>query len=798
MSRRLRQFGHWLFRRHWRVTLGVIAMLLLAYAFCLPHPLFRTPYSTVLEDRQGELLGARIAADGQWRFPALDSVPVKFREAILEFEDRRFYQHPGVDPLAIGRALMQNLEAGAVVSGGSTLTMQVIRLARGDRPRNLWHKLIEAIMATRLEWSYAKEEILVLYASHAPFGGNVVGLEAATWRYFAKPPALLSWSEAATLAVLPNSPALIHPGRNREALLAKRNRLLRRLHRSGKIDTLSLELALAEALPETPHPLPRTAPHLLDRAFAQKGGAARYRSTLDQRLQQQVNSILQRHRQQLRHNGIHNIAALIVEVESGAVRAYAGNAPGAGKDHAGAVDIITAPRSTGSILKPFLYALMLQEGQLLPQMLTPDVPSTIHGFRPENFNKSFSGVVPARQALSRSLNVPMVHLLRDYGLEKFHHHLRQLGLSTITQPPDHYGLTLILGGAEASLWDLAGVYASMARTLGHYYPFDGEYDPVDFRQADYLINDQVAPSLQEKRSDNPVQLAAAPIWFTFEAMQQLERPGSEGSWEYFSSSRQLAWKTGTSYGFRDAWAIGITPTHVIAVWVGNADGEGRPGLVGVRAAAPVLFDLADLLPATPWFDPPYDEMRRLAICRQSGFRALPICPADTVWAPRNGTKVAGCPFHRLVHLDDSGSYQVDADCEAPGDIRHEPWFILPPLQEFYYRRHEPSYRSLPPVRPDCRETTSQPGSPMQLIYPRYPTRILVPTDLDGVTQRTVFTVAHRLPETTIYWHLDNQFMGSTQTFHEMELHPPVGRHRLTLVDERGHRLEREFEIIIRE
>lgn len=796
MRRNVRQLFTALIRRYPRRSAGVLLLLGLGYMFSLPHPLFREPFSLVLEDRQGELLGARIAIDGQWRFPPPDSVPDRFATALIEFEDHRFYFHPGVDPLAIGRALLQNLRNGHVVSGGSTLTMQVIRLARGDRRRSLGQKMIEAILATRLELGCSKKKILTLYAAHAPFGGNVVGLEAAAWRYFGKSPALLSWGEAALLAVLPNSPALIHPGRNRDELLAKRNRLLDRLLDRHVLDTLDWELARAEALPDQPHPLPRLAPQLLDRIARQSPsgrGPSRFRSTLDLTLQRQAERIVDRHQQTLQFNKIHNLAALVLDVENNETLTYVGNAPGAGADHAGDVDIITAPRSTGSILKPFLYAALLQEGQLLPTSLVPDVPSTIHGFRPENFNQQYDGAVPARQALSRSLNVPMVYMLQDYGLEKFHFTLRHLGFSTITRPPDHYGLTLILGGAEATLWDIANAYAGMSRVLDHFYPYNSRYDAQDFRPASFLSATPTAPGALQR---DATHISAGAAWFTFEAMQQLERPDSEGQWEQFSSSRRLAWKTGTSFGFRDAWAVGVTPRYVVAVWAGNADGEGRPGLIGVQAAAPVLFDLIDLLPAGDWFAPPYDDMIRLPICRQSGYRALPICPVDTVWAPRAGERVRGCPYHRMVHLSADGQWQVNSSCALPADIRHEPWFVLPALQEHYYRTRQPSYRPLPPFHPDCRPPENDDNSsPMQLIYPRQLTRIFVPVDLDGQLQRTIFSVAHRRPNTTIYWHLDQEYLGATQTFHQMELQPRPGKHLLTLVDEEGNRLEQWFEIV---
>ncbi len=754
----------------------------------------------VLEDREGNLLGAKIATDGQWRFPKQDTIPAKFAKAIIEFEDRRFYSHPGVDILSLGRAMLQNMRSGRIVSGGSTLTMQVMRMARRNRPRNLWNKLLETIMATRLELTYSKEEVLALYAANAPFGGNVVGLEAATWRYFAKSPALLSWGEAAMLAVLPNSPALIHPGRNRDALTEKRNRLLNRLLENGTLDSLSWELALSEPLPDEPHPLPRLAPHLLERAqlellSGREKKQSRIRSTVSLGLQQQLNEIISRRGTRLAGNGIYNMAALVIDIESGEVLAYVGNRPDAGEEHSEAVDIIPAPRSTGSILKPFLYASALQEGTILPNSLLSDVPTLLSGYRPENYYDKYDGAVSARRALIRSLNVPMVYLLQDYGLEKFHFQLNKLGFSTINKPPEHYGLPLILGGAEANLWDLTSTYAAMSRTLNHFYNYSGEYDPEDFQKAHYTLSDNQTQSEQKELRREPPFLSAASIWYTFDAMQELERPNGQGNWEHFESSRRLAWKTGTSFGFRDAWAIGVNPQYAVGVWVGNADGEGRPGLIGVQAAAPVLFDIFNRLETDgSWFNPPYDEMVQIPVCQWSGYRALDICPADTLWVPKGGLHNQACPYHQVVHLDATEQWQVNSSCVTPNAMRHVPWFVLPPLEEYYFKSKQPDYRPLPPFRADCTQSLAE-GSSMQLIYPKHPTQIYVPIDLDGEASRTVFAIAHRNPEATVYWHIDDEYIGSTQSFHSMQLNPPPGKHLLTLVDEDGQRLVQNFEII---
>lgn len=793
-----RKLYHFLFKKQPKLTALAALLLLVAYIFCLPRPLFDRPTCMVLEAGNGDLLGAKITSDGQWRFPAIPEVPEKFEKALLEFEDRRFYSHPGIDPIGLGRALVQNIRNGRVVSGGSTLSMQVIRLSRPGKPRSVWQKGVEMIKATRLELGYSKKEILQFYATHAPFGGNVVGLETASWRYFGKQPHLLSWAEAAMLAVLPNSPALIHPGRNREALLLKRNRLLDRLLEAGHIDATTCELAKEEPLPEAPLPLPQLAPHLLERAYQEvvlpnPEQQSRVRTSLQLPLQQQVKDVVKRHQQLLQYNEIYNSAAIVIEVETGKVLAYVGNAPEAGEAHGEAVDVIPAPRSTGSILKPLLYALALQEGEILPESLIPDVPTQLAGYRPENFNEKFDGVVTAKRSLIRSLNVPIVHLLQRYGLEKFHYHLKKVGFTTINQPPSYYGLPLALGGAEATLWDLSSVYASMARTLKHHYELDGQYNRHDFRQASYL-NDYIPPEAQ-LQAEAPY-LSADALWFTVEAIRQLERPSSEGEWQVFRSSQKIAWKTGTSFGFRDAWAVGLNPQYVVGVWVGNADGEGRPGLVGVQAAAPLLFDVFDLLQTDEsWFRPPYDAMRQATVCKATGYRPLPFCPKDTIWMPENGIKVAPCPYHQMVHLDQTESWRVRSDCYPTDQMLHQSRMVLPPIEAFYYRTKNQTYQPLPPLHPDCEKQQEDDMQPMELIYPKFATKIYVPIDLDGQYSKTIFTVAHRQAERTIYWHLDAQYLGATQHFHSMELQPAAGKHQLTLVDEKGNRLERWFEII---
>ena len=776
-----------------RIILIAIPVLtgLILYTFSLPRNLFPAPTSTIIEDRDSNLIGARIAEDGQWRFPALTTLPEKYRICLIQYEDRHFFRHPGVNPVSLVRALIQNSRAGKIVSGGSTITMQVIRLSRKGKPRNIRQKLIEIILATRLELRNSKEEILKLYSSHAPFGGNVVGLEAAAWRYYGRSPSDLSWAETAALTVLPNAPSLIYPGKNEKIFLLKRNRLLMNICRKGYIDSITCALSMKEPLPSAPAPLPSVARHLLERAVTAKPGK-RMVTTLDAMLQQRVAGIIDQHYKSFVSNGIHNAAALVVEVESGNVLAYAGNTGSdADTEHGTEVDIITSRRSTGSILKPLLYAAMLDEGEILPGTLVPDIPTFYSGFTPKNFSLTYDGAVPAKRSLARSLNIPSVRMLQQFGIPRFHRLLEKSGLTTIDRSPGHYGLSLILGGAESTLWELTGLYASLSRILLRYNQ-SAHYRMEDIREPSFLLGGSSMKT--PKDLSEPPLLSAAAIWLTYEALIEVNRPDTEAGWKSFSSSRLVAWKTGTSYGFRDAWAVGTTPGYVVGVWVGNADGEGRSGLTGVTAAAPIMFEIFGLLPSTTWFSPPLDELYPVTVCRHSGYRNGPWCDqVDTIYTTRRGIETPPCPYHTIVHLDASGKYRMNLDCAEGKEIIHVSWFILPPVMEWYYKSKNPWYKSLPPWAPGCLGHES--GQPMDLIYPGTNAIIYVPVGIDGSRGEVVFEAAHRKPGYTIYWHLDDRYMGSTKDIHQIGLSPVKGIHTITLIDQEGTVLVKRFEVL---
>jgi len=767
------------------ISTGVIIALVLLS----PIPLFRAPQSTVVEARDGSLLGARIADDGQWRFPGFGQVPEKFEKSILTFEDRYFYFHPGINPVSIIRALISNMKAGEIVSGGSTLTMQVARISRGNRPRTYGEKIIEMLSALKLELFRSKEAILLMYTSNAPFGGNTVGLEAAAWRYTGKSSADLTWAEAAALAILPNSPALVFPGRNQELLQKRRDNLLKKLFKRDYIDSLTLILALEEPLPGIPKTLPFKAPHLTDYFFSNNRGE-KIITTIDPSLQDRASLIIDTHQKLLAENYIYNSACIIVEVATGNVLAYVGNStPEDAREHGNDVDIIRSLRSTGSILKPILYAGMQQSGDILPNTLIADIPTRFPGFSPKNFDKSYNGAVSADAALSQSLNIPAVKMLQKYNPERFLDLLHKTGFTTFNKSADHYGLSLILGGGETSLWDLCGAYASLSRVLNRYL-YEKKYCKEDYHPP-VLIQGKKSTTALIYDPEPP--LSAASIWLTYKALQKVNRPESETGWQYFSSSPNLAWKTGTSYGFRDGWAVGTTPDFVVGVWTGNATGEGRPGLTGISAAAPLLFDLVNMMETGNWFGTPYDDITMIRVCNMSGFRAGPDCP-ETIDIPScaSGLRSEACPYHQIIHLDRSKTLRVNSDCSSADEIINVPWFVLPPAMEYFYRQKHPEYKKLPPVAPGCAEEKSIPA--MEFIYPTGGIKIFIPRDQSGRLTRLISEVAHRNPSRRIFWHLDEKYKGSTRFIHQIEIVADQGRHILTAVDEDGNSIKCEFQI----
>lgn len=773
--------------------LRLIVYALLAYLiFLLVVPVveFKKPYTTIVCSEDGEIIGARIASDIQWRFPPNDSLAMsaKLKTCLVNYEDRYFYYHPGVNVVALVRALYLNIRYGKIVSGGSTITMQVVRMARGNPDRNYYEKFIELLLALRLECSKNKNEILDMYLLHAPFGGNIVGAETAAWRYYGKHSNFLSWGEEATLAVLPNAPALIYPGRNQGSLMNKRNNLLKLLYRRNIIDSTSYKLACKEPMPQTSIKFPNIAPHITEKLAKEKRGC-RTATSINKKLQEQVNQIAKKHNKALSENHIHNMGVLVVDLLSGEVKAYLGNAPRKDLKYENNVDMISAKRSSGSILKPFLYAKAMEQGMIMPRSILADVPLRFENFAPSNYAHSFDGAVPAEEVLYRSLNIPFISILQKYGVERFLEDLQGLGISTLDRGADNYGLSLILGGGEVTLWEICGAYASLARELNLYNNTRQYSNSLFFMPK--LIRNPLRDTILSKQATH---IDAGATWCAFDAMKKLTRPNSEQGWKFMDNSYEVAWKTGTSFGYRDAWSVGLTSKYVVGVWVGNSDGEGRPGLTGSSAAAPILFDIFNILPHGPWFDKPVMALRTVGACSKSGQMAGIDCEqsVDTE-IPACATNLQLCKYHKTLHLSNDGQWQVNSECYDPNKIISEKWFILPPVMEWYYRQHHMDYKLVPRTMPGCRQGNYSPR--FSIIYPEPKAEVYIPETFNQVESQVVLKAAHQDSKAEIFWHIDNKFVGTTIAPHELAITHARGKHKLTLVDSHGNSLSQEFTIV---
>ncbi len=726
-------------------------------------------YSKVIRDEHGKNLRVFLSNQDQWCFPTEDSIviPDKLKTAVLTFEDNYFQWHPGVNPVSVLKAARLNLKKGKVVSGASTITMQVARI-RGRHSRTWGYKLMEMFQALKIELHYSKKSILKLYLDHAPYGSNIIGYRAASARYFRKAPNELSWAEASLLAVLPNAPSLVSPLSNPEILRKKRNALLKRLLQKKEIDSTTYQLSLVENIPQKEYPFEVVAGHLTQRLKKQNSGAI-VTTTLDYKIQKHLEYRVSQYSFTLRQQGIKNAAVLVVETQTGKVKAYVGSQNFFDREGLGQVDGVMARRSSGSILKPFLYALSMDEGIILPQTQVTDIPSYFDAFTPNNADEKYNGVIPSKEALVRSLNIPAVRLLNTYGVNKFYSFLTHAGVSTLFRQPDDYGLPLILGGAEVTVWDMATLYKGLGSR--------GKFSPIH-----YLLKDSA-----RYRNEHRDLISSGACFLTLEMLKELKRPGSEYYWEQYQNQKPLAWKTGTSYGHKDAWAVGVSPQWTIAVWVGNFDAESNLNLSGAASAGPLLFGIFNYLPKDPklkWFENIEMDFREVEICQETGFLAGSNCPNKTrVNAPVYMLPLRLCPYHEQVFVDDQEKYSVCSFCWGNG--HHEKKVLIYPADIAYYlkQRGQP-VNNIPDHNPACEKIAGT--DPLKILYPIDSARIWIPRDFDGNYQKVIAKLAHHHPDKKVFWYLDGNFLGTSSGNHNKAIEIKTGWHQLSVTDEDGH------------
>lgn len=775
----VRKVKRFLPQRYWWVMalavfwLGVYLFLKgLAWVIPLPEQALRRPSSTLVFDRKGQLLHAFIAKDGMWRIQtSLDEVSPHLPKSLLAFEDRWFYWHAGVNPLAMGRAAVQNLTSRRVISGGSTLTMQIARMME-PKPRTVRAKVIEVLRACQLELRYSKRQLLEFYFNMAPYGGNIEGVAAASWLYFGKEPSQLSLGEAALLTALPNSPTAFRPDVSPEKARAARDRVLARLRRQKLITEQAYREALAEEVPTARQRLPRKAPHFCRDLWLANSGEARIYSTVDSRIQAVAEDLLRLHLNRWKASNITNGAIVVLDNRTHEILALVGSVDFNDRLHAGQVNGARAPRSPGSALKPFIFALAMEYGLISPAHYVEDVPRDFSGYAPENYDRTYSGIVTARAALERSLNLPAIALEHALGENGLYQLLHRAGVDHL-RSRDNYGLSMAIGGCEISLLDLTALYSMLAG--------GGEYIPP-------------RGNMKQPQGAGVRLLDEGTAYLITDVLTGLQRPDLPACWE-FTSLPRVAWKTGTSYGHRDAWSIGYNPWVTVGVWVGNFSGEGARDLVGAEVAAPILFELMNNIcrgRQIPWFKRPTSvEVRE--VCSLSGQEPGPYCPTliEELYLLDRSPRVV-CEFHRAVEIDKSTGYRLPPRYAGSRPSYTKVFIQWPARVGSWLESLGTLIERLPPLLPDWQGLT--PGAPPVIRSPSQDCQYRLREGIPPEYQKICLEASAGTDIQKLYWFIDGRLLGTVKPGERLFYIPEVGKHRVVCQDELGR--SSEFMLVV--
>lgn len=778
----------------------------LAASLPLPERLL-LPGSTVLRWQDGEVAHLGLAPDDRWRVPvAVEEVDPLYIAALLRFEDKRFHQHPGVDPVAILRAAGSNLSAGRVVSGASTITMQVVRLAE-PRPRTLGSKLVEGLRAMQLELRLDKDEILAAYLALAPFGGNLEGVEAASQAFFGHSARHLTPAEIATLLAVPQSPTRRAPSTaNRARLEQARNEIAARLLAEGLLEahlsesgeagegsaTVSAEAVhariLATPVPTALIPMPRAVPHVLawlqgtGRRSASLSSAGRalpgqdIATWLDRGSQATVERLVASAAPGLAARGIHQLAVVVVEHETGRIQALVGGSDFHSGGSGAQIPAFAVARSPGSTLKPLLYARALERGMILPATLLEDIPTRYGGYAPVNYDDSYDGLVPAEEALSRSLNVPFVRLLERVGVEPFIADLRALGARSLRTEPGHYGLSAIIGGIELTPLEVARFYTALAR--------GGQDLPLLLRQDD--------PSAAPRPVFGP-----GASWLTARALARRDRPDFPSRHLLSNAPRFIRWKTGTSFGNRDAWAVGWGTRLTIAVWAGNLDQRPSASLVGAEVAGPLLFDLFDALrdghtsdPGAVHTAPP--EVGSVELCSLSGRLPGTSCPTRVRdLGLRAKVPSERCTMHVEIELDLHSGLRVGPECREGRQTVREVRVEWPPSVRGWLREQHRAEPFAPPWDPTCRPPDR--GRPPRIVSPESGQVVVLIPGVDPDAQQVALRA--EADGDTLSWFVDGKLLDALPADEAIWWTPSAGTHTLIVMDPLGRSSTQELRVV---
>jgi penicillin-binding protein 1C len=728
----------------------------------------------VVTDHTGEPLRFFLPADHRWRFPVrLAELPAELSEALVASEDQRFRRHLGVDPVAVVRAAWANVRAGEVVSGASTIPMQIARMAEPG-PRTFGAKLRESFRALQLEMRFSKDELLERYLNLTPYGGNVEGVGAAAWFYFGKSPDQLSLGEIALLTALPRSPVRYDPTLHPAEARAARDRVLHQLAERGAFPREEISHALAEPLPSSRRRPPFAAPHLAELAARKLPGRTRIQTALDRDVQSVAEEQVARRIGELRTTGIGNAAVVVLDNRTRAVRALVGSAGFGEVAWQGQVNGAMARRSPGSTLKPFLYVMAMDQGRVITDSWLLDVPTDYSGYVAENYDERYRGAVTVRDALIHSLNASAVRLLAEVGLPEFHRLLVRGGLETLDRPAEHYGLPLVLGAGEVRLVELANLYATLAE--------GGIYRPVVW--VDPSERDGGEGSGGGIRLFSPEAAAAVTRILT-----DVRRPDLPEAWDLTRGVPAVAWKTGTSYGHRDAWAVGSSRQYTIGVWVGNFDGRPRQGISGSQHAGPLLFDLFRALDPDGLAPAPLPpELARaqetIEVCAVSHELPGPWCPARIAVPYLPGrSRLSPCSWHKRVLVDEATGELLAGDCLAGRRTAFRLLTLRPPELVAWWRAQGNPVEGPPPLSPACQGVPD--GDPPRIVSPDPSTPYRLRRDTPAEHQRIPLIARASPGASRLFWYQDGQLVAtvSLQEGHFLDSVP--GEHRLVVTDDLG-------------
>lgn len=717
--------------------------------------IFEDRYSVSVLDNNGNIIGVYLNKDEQWHLKSIDKIPEKLKTAVMVFEDKNFYSHNGVDFSAVIRAVKDNIFEKRR-TGASTITMQAVKMAQ-PKERSYFNKYLEIVHAFKLEKYYKKDEILKMYLNNAPYGGNIVGYKTASYMYFRKSPKELTWSEAALLAVLPNSPGLMNVEKSREKLIEKRNFLLKKLYEENFIDERQYRISLKEPVPDKRYSFPVLAPHLVRRLVNENKDKKIIKSTIDSEIQKKTEKAVKDYSEFLKLSGINNAAVLIINNKNYEVTAYAGSQDFYDFENNGQVDGITAKRSPGSLLKPFLYAKVIDEGIAAPQSKIPDVPLYFSNFSPQNANKKYYGMVEMRDALIKSLNIPFVELLKDYGEDKFFYFLKDI-LNFEDKNPERYGLSLILGTKEFTMEEIGILYSGLANY-------------GNFKNLKYT---------EESTEEGRQLLTKGASYLTLTTMRELERPGME---KFYREKNPVSWKTGTSHGRRDGWAAGVTPEWTVVVWTGNFTGEGNPNLTGVYTGGNLLFNILKFLPKTEKEFVMPNDLEKIKVDSETGYRLKYDIPYKEIFYPKDAKPLKASPYYKKIFVNKNGE-ETDSRDESFSE-REEKYILVYPLEVVnYFVRENLDVSNI------FSEKTAE--KTIKFIYPKNSLKIIVPKDFDG--EKSLIVKIANIKNRELYWYVNKEYAGKSRE-KERSFNLKKGNYEITVVSEKGETAKINFQVV---